>query len=223
MSVLRKIPAWVWVAGGVTAAVFAFARKQNRGERVGGSISLPKSLWLNYTLLSWFVIPAALLRREGLSPGNRAALRAHLLSFTTRGAAEMWMLYRTHSWRCAYGVGHDAIDLAMLSVMMRSGREASREGVDGIARRHLDSIRATLVAEMVFATLFNSTVAGQTQGQDGIYFASDEPRFRRINALTAAVDVVAYARLAMTMRDLLRMDLGSGVAEGQSSLPAGTA
>lgn len=205
MSVLKKIPAWLWVAGGVTAAVFAFARKQNRGERVGGSISLPKSLWLNYTLLSWFVIPAVLLRREGLSPQNRAALQAHLLSFTTRGAAEMWMLYRTHSWRCAYGVGHDAVDLAMLSVMMRSGRESS-EGVDGIARRHLDSIRATLVAEMVFATLFNSTVAGQTQGQDGIYFASDEPRFRRINNLTATVDVVAYARLATVMRDLLRMD-----------------
>ena len=206
MSVPRKVPAWVWVAGGVTAAVFAFARKQNRGERVGGSISLPKSLWLNYTLLSWFVIPAALLRREGLSPRNRAALRAHLLSFTTRGAAEMWMLYRTHSWRCAYGVGHDAVDLAMLSVMMRSGREASTEGVNGVARRHLDAIRATLVAEMVFATLFNSTVAGQTQGQDGIYFASDEPRFRRINNLTAAVDVLAYARLATVMRDLLRTD-----------------
>jgi hypothetical protein len=221
MSVLRKIPAWVWVAGGVTAAVFAFARKQNRGERVGGSISLPKSLWLNYTLLSWFVIPAALLRRQGLSPQNRAALQAHLLSFTTRGAAEMWMLYRTHSWRCAYGVGHDAIDLAMLSVMMRSGRGGSREGVDGIARRHLDSIRATLVAEMVFATLFNSTVAGQTQGQDGIYFASDEPRFRLINNLTAAVDVVAYARLAMVMRDLVRMDATRD--DEPSRLTAGTA
>lgn len=206
MSVLKKIPAWLLVAGGVTAAVYAFARKQNRGERVGGRISLPKSLWLNYTLLSWFVIPAALLRREGLSPGNRAALRAHLLSFTARGAAEMWMLYRTHSWRCAYGVGHDAIDLAMLSVMMRSSGGASREGADGIARRHLDSIRATLVAEMVFASLFNSTVAGKTQGQDGIYFASDEPHFRLINNLTATVDVLAYARLAMTARDLLRLD-----------------
>ncbi len=211
MSLLRKIPAWLLVAGGVTVAVCAFARKQNRGDRVGGRISLPKSLWLNYTLLSWFVIPATLLRREGLSPGNHAALRAHLLSFTARGAAEMWMLYRTHSWRCAYGVGHDAIDLAMLSVMMRPGREGSRDGVDGIARRHLDSIRATLVAEMVFATLFNRTVAGKTQGQDGIYFASDEPHFRLINHLTAAVDVVAYARLAMVMRDLIRLDAARDV------------
>ena len=206
MKALRKVPVWLLVGAGVSALVYRFARKQNRGERVGGAISLPKSLWLNYTLLSWFVIPAELLRREGLSAGNRAALRAHLLSFTARGAAEMWMLYRTHSWRCAYGVGHDAIDLAMLSVMMRPGRDGSGEGVDGVARRHLDSIRGTLVAEMVFATLFNRTVAGQTQGQDGIYFANDEPHFRRINNLTAAVDVVAYARLAMVMRDLLRMD-----------------
>lgn len=201
----RKVPVWLLVAAGVSALVYRFARKQNRGERVGGAISLPKSLWLNYTLLSWLVIPAELMRRQGLSPQNRAVLRAHLLSFTARGAAEMWMLYRTHSWRCRYGVGHDAIDLAMLSVMMHSGRDGSREGVDGIARRHLDSIRGTLVAEMVFATLFNRTVAGKTQGQDGIYFANDEPHFRRINNLTAAVDVVAYARLAMVMRDMVRM------------------
>lgn len=209
MKALRKVPVWLLVGAGVSALVYRFARKQNRGERVGGAISLPKSLWLNYTLLSWFVIPAELLRRQGLSPGNRAALQAHLLSFTARGAAEMWMLYRTHSWRCAYGVGHDAIDLAMLSVMMHPGRGASREGVDGVARRHLDSIRATLVAEMVFATLFNSTVAGKTQGEDGIYFANDEPHFRAINNLTAVVDMVAYARLAMVMRDLVRLDAGS--------------
>ncbi|HYR12284.1 MAG TPA: hypothetical protein VEQ60_31140 [Longimicrobium sp.] len=210
MKALRKVPVWLLVGAGVSALVYRFARKQNRGERVGGPISLPKSLWLNYTLLSWFVIPAELLRRQGLSPGNRAALRAHLLSFTARGAAEMWMLYRTHSWRCIYGVGHDAIDLAMLSVMMHPGRDGSREGVNGVARRHLGSIRATLVAEMAFASLFNSTVAGQTQGQDGIYFASDEPHFRLINNLTAAVDVVAYARLAMVMRDLIRMDSSGG-------------
>jgi hypothetical protein len=214
VKALRKVPVWLLVAGAVSAVVYRFVRKQNRGERVGGPISLPKSLWLNYTLLSWFVIPAVLLRRDGLSPGNRAALQAHLLSFTARGAAEMWLLYRMHAWRCVYGVGHDAIDLAMLSLMMRSGRDGSREGVDGIARWHLDSIRGTLVAEMVFASLFNSTVAGQTQGQDGIYFASDEPHFRRINNLTAAVDVIAYARLATVVRDLVRMDLARESVSG---------
>lgn len=214
MKAPRKVPVWLLVAAGVSAAVFAFTRKQNRGERVGGSISLPKSLWLNYTLLSWFVIPAALLRRQGLEPGTRAALQAHLLSFTARGAAEMWMLYRTHSWRCGYGVGHDAVDLAMLSAMMRPGGAGSGHGVEGIACRHLDSIRATLVAEMVFATLFNRTVAGKTQGQDGIYFASDEPHFRLINNLTATVDVLAYARLAMTIRDLLRVDAASEAVSG---------
>ena len=64
MSRRRGVPGWLLVAAGVTAAVFAFARKQNRGERVGGPISLPKTLWLNYTLVSWFVLPGALLRRE---------------------------------------------------------------------------------------------------------------------------------------------------------------
>ena len=199
----RRFPLWLLAAGGVTAAVLAFARKQNRGERVGGPMSLPKTLWLNYTLLSWFVVPAALLRREGLSRGTRAALTAHLLSFTIRGAAEMWMLYRTHSWRVAYGVGHDALDFALISALLR--RSVRGEGADGVARRHLDDLRATLVAEMVFASLFHRAVAGKTQGQDGIYFASDEPHFRQINLMTAAVDGAAYARLAMVVRDLTRL------------------
>jgi hypothetical protein len=203
MSVPRRIPAWVWVAGGVTAAVFAFARKQNRGERVGGPISLPKTLWLNYTLISWFVIPGALLRRHDLSPGARAALQAHLMSFVARGSAEMWLLYRTHSWRVAYGVGHDALDLALITVALRRGGRGGP--ADGIARRHLDAIRATLLFEMAFASLFHFAIGGRTKGQDGIYFASNEPQFRRINALTAAVDVAAYARMMLVMRDMVRL------------------
>jgi hypothetical protein len=204
MRALRKIPAWLWVAGGVTAAVFAFGRRQNRTRCMGGPMSLPKVLWLNYTHVSWFVIPAALLRRQGLSPQTQAALQAHLLSFTARGGAELWLLYRLHAWKVAYGVGHDAVDFALISALVRLTPHGG--GADGVARRHLDSIRGTLVAEMVFASMFHRAVAGRTQGEDGIFFASDEPQFRRINAMTAAVDVVAYARLGMTARDLLRMD-----------------
>ncbi|MBW3572754.1 MAG: hypothetical protein KY467_16790 [Gemmatimonadetes bacterium] len=205
MKAPRKVPVWVLVAGAVTAAVFAFARKQNRGERIGGAMSLPKVLWLNYTLVSWFVIPAALLRRQGLSPGTRAALTAHLLSFTARGGAELWLLYRTRSWKVAYGVGHDALDLALVSALMRRGRGRRWGRADAVARQHLDAIRGTLLFEMVFASLFHRAVAGKTQGEDGIFFASDEPRFRRINALTAAVDVAAYARLMTVARDLVRL------------------
>ncbi|MBW3654784.1 MAG: hypothetical protein KY444_01660 [Gemmatimonadetes bacterium] len=204
MSRGRGIPGWLLVAGGVTAAVFAFARKQNRGERVGGPISLPKTLWLNYTLVSWFVLPAALLRRGGLSPGARAALQAHLMSFVARGSAEMWLLYRTHSWRVAYGVGHDAFDLALITALLGRGHGSGREA-DGIARRHLDAIRATLLFEMAFASLFHLAIGGRTKGEDGIYFASNEPQFRRINALTAAVDVAAYARMMLVMRDMVRL------------------
>ncbi|HZG43122.1 MAG TPA: hypothetical protein VEY93_09180 [Longimicrobium sp.] len=203
MSRRHGVPGWLLVAAGVTAAVFAFARKQNRGERVGGPISLPKTLWLNYTLISWFVLPGALLRRDDLSPGARAALQAHLMSFVARGSAEMWLLYRTHAWRVAYGVGHDALDLALITVALRRGGRGG--AADGVARRHLDAIRATLLFEMAFASLFHLAIGGKTKGEDGIYFASNEPQFRRINALTAAVDVAAYARMMLVMRDLVRL------------------
>ena len=192
----RGITGLLIAAGLVTLGVAAFARKQNRGGRVGGRISSAKTLWLNYTLVSWFVVPIALLCRGGLSPASKRALGAHLASFGARGAAEMWMLYRTHSWRVAYGVGHDLFDLALISVLMRDGPPVS--SADEVARGHLNAIRGTLVAEMAFATLFHRAVKGLTQGQDAIYFASDEAEFRRINRLTAAVNTAAYAHLVRT-------------------------
>lgn len=184
------------LAVSVTAAVAWFARGQNRSGRAGGRISLPKALWLNYTLLSWFVFPAALLRHPGMSAATRRTLAAHLASFGARGAAELWMLYRTRSWRVAYGVGHDLFDLALLSVLL--GRNRPLGSADRLARRHLDAVRGTLVAEIVFALAFHRAVAGRTYGDGAIYFASEGAEFHHINRLTAAVDGAAYLHLVRT-------------------------
>ncbi|MDQ3557282.1 MAG: hypothetical protein M3409_10985 [Gemmatimonadota bacterium] len=171
-----------------TACTLAFARGQNRGTRVGGGISPAKVLWLNHTLLAFFVVPALLLRDPSLHPRTRRVLRAQLESFAARAAVELWMLYRTRSWRVAYGVGHDLAHLGLLRVL-RAG------STDTNARRHLRSIEGSLLAEVLFATLFHRAVEGNTRGSDAIYFASTDPRFRRINLLTSMINTAAYWQL----------------------------
>ena len=171
-----------------TACTLGFARGQNRGIRVGGKMSRAKVLWLNHALLTFFVVPALLLRDRSLGRHTRRVLRAHLGSFVGRGLVELWMLYRTRSWRVAYGVGHDLAHLGLLR-MLRAERG------DATARRHLRLIQGSLVAEVIFATLFHRAVKGKTHGRDAIYFASTDPQFRRIKLLTSMINTIAYWQL----------------------------
>lgn len=151
-------------------------------------MSRAKVLWLNHALLTFFVVPAMLLRDRSVGPRTRRVLRAHLGSFVGRGLVELWMLYRTRSWRVAYGVGHDLAHLGLMRVL-RAGHG------DVTARRHLRLIQGSLVAEILFATLFHRAVKGKTRGSDAIYFASTDPQFRRINRLTSMVNILAYWQL----------------------------
>jgi hypothetical protein len=156
-------------------------------------MSRAKVLWLNHALLTFFVIPGMLLRDPSLGPRTRRVLWAHLGSFVGRGLVELWMLYRTRSWRVAYGVGHDLAHLGLMHAL-RPRSPAAGSG-DATARRHLRLIQGSLVAEILFATLFHRAVKGKTQGSDAIYFASTDPRFRRINLLTSVVNMIAYWKL----------------------------
>ena len=165
-------------------------------------MSLAKVFWLNHALLAFFVVPAMLLRDCTLAPRTRRALRAHLGSFVGRGLVELWMLYRTRSWRVAYGVGHDVAHLGMLE-MLRPRSPAVRDA-DRNARRHLGLIQGSLIAEVLFATLFHRAVKGKTHGSEAIYFASTDPPFRRINRLTSIINLVAYTWLGRVIAGMSR-------------------
>jgi hypothetical protein len=188
--------------GGVAAlgaVSFLFYRRQRKAGQLGGPMSVAKLLWLDYALTAWFVVPFCFWRSPRIAPGLRRVYGAHLGGFAARGAAELWMLYVTRSWIPPYGIGHDLFAIGLISMFLPSVRAGLPEEVDPADRaalRFLTSVRAGLACEILFAWLFYHAVERDTSG---VWFASTDPAFERINRLTWAVVLVAYPDLGRTL------------------------
>lgn len=193
-------PAARWSGGFLTAllvtaaASAVFYYRQNFAGQVGGPISIEKSLWLNYTLTAWFVVPAFLAWQPALTPPLRRVLVWFLASMVTRGVAELWLIYVTFGWSPVYGITHDLFNVALIAALRpRARTEGGRlDPFNAAVRRFCTSIQVSLVAEVVFATLFYR----MNVHRDAVYFAPPTEAFAHINLLTRYVDIVLYTDLA---------------------------
>ncbi|MBI3299074.1 MAG: hypothetical protein HYZ75_12975 [Elusimicrobia bacterium] len=175
--------------GAFAACTGFFGWRQNRGGVVGGPISLPKILWLNLTLTVFFGLPFVLWRDAALSPGVRLLFGWLLLSFVGRAVIELYLIYVTITWKCVYGISHDLFTLAMAAAL-RLG--LSPAAGDSKAMGFLAVYCAVLLIEAGMAKAFSLLADPKT----GIYFASDDPRFKKVNAASWAASLCGYAALA---------------------------
>ena len=164
-------------------SAFFYWRQNYRGQ-IGGAISVAKLLWLDYAILAWIVMPAFLVASPQVSPAWRRLFTIHLINFGARAVIELILLYVFVAWSPVYGIAHDVFSIALIAWLAPH---------DGSLLYHYSwTIRAGLVCEIVFAALFHRL----TSKERAIWFASDSPRFRLINRLTIAVDVVMVGDLA---------------------------
>lgn len=179
----------------VGAASVVFYYRQNFAGQVGGPISIEKSLWLNYAITAWFVIPAFLVAHPALSRPLRSVLGWFLANMLARGVVELWLIYVTFGWSPLYGIAHDVFSIVLIAVLRRRARLAlaALDPFNAAVRRFCTSIQASLGAETVFAALF----FGMGVHGDAVYFAPPTAAFAHINLLTRGVDVVVYADLAL--------------------------
>lgn len=185
-----------------------FRARQNKGDIVGGDISWPKSLWLAYTVTSWFVLPLLLMGvfyinvfsgSTEIWPQTLAvAFIGHLVSWWLRGPLELLMIYKWFNWSPRYGISHDLAHAAFLALMIAvaftNGDIARWFAIPGAAIPALFLLVTFFMtlAETLFAFLF---LHERTKGEELLYFASDEPRWRMINRITTTVVIIAYGHL----------------------------
>jgi hypothetical protein len=176
----------------LTAATSAlFYYRQNFAGQVGGPISIEKSLWLNYTITAWFVIPAFLVAHPALARPVRVILGWFLASMVARGVGELWLIYVVFGWSPIYGISHDVFNIALIAVLRRRKR-GELDPFNTAVLRFSTSIQLSLVAEIAFAALFYR----MRVHDDAVYFAAPTPEFAHINLLTRCVDLLVYADLA---------------------------
>jgi hypothetical protein len=135
-------------------ASVVFMAIQNTTNAVGGHISLPKTLWLDWNLTTFYVMPFFLWKNLSLSPAPKSLFGWLLFSFFVRGIAELIVIY------------------------LQLPRALQRE--DRLALHFLPIYVATLIFESINAWEF-SQLADPAKG---VYFAAATPHFAFVNELT---------------------------------------
>ena len=190
----------VLLVAAVALAVFGvrFHRRQNAGG-YGGRISAPKAYWLPFALFMWFVLCPLVGLCAPIPPPLAHIFLAYAASMWLRGIAEMVMLYGTKNWRPPYGISHDAFCMVLIAAMAVRARGTffALQGTAAVASALLlAAVFVSLALEIVHARSFFVAVQGKTTGEDGIWFADDEERFRVINQRTLVGNVLLTACVA---------------------------
>jgi hypothetical protein len=151
---------------------------------------MAKTLWLNYMLISMYIVPFFLWREKTLAPTTRRLFGWLFLSFALRAPIELWIIFFTRGWRCAYGITHDLLTVGLLVFLRRkiSPELAQR---DSAALRVLNLLQITLFVEMFMAWEFSKLASPA----EGIYFAADTPHFRFVNVASWIAVAIGYPAL----------------------------
>jgi hypothetical protein len=174
----------------LSAASAVFAWRQNHLGVVGGPISVAKTLWLNYMLIAMYVVPFFLWREKTLAPATRSLFGWLFASFALRAPVELWIIFFTRGWRCAYGITHDLLTVGLLAFLRwRMSPELAR--CEFAALRVVTLLQITLFVEMFMAWEF-SKLASPAKG---IYFAADTPHFRVVNVASWIAVAIGYPAL----------------------------
>ncbi|MCO5168215.1 MAG: hypothetical protein M9894_17885 [Planctomycetes bacterium] len=182
------------VSGAGTALAGAlYHRRQNRpGARLGGAISRAKAVWLAYAVFLWFFLAPILALSDAVAPPARALLGAFAAFMWLRGVLELVLLFWTRSWTPPMGIAHDLACLVLLAgggLWLREDLAALDRSFDRWTLALLAAVAVSLVCEVIYALTFHRLVGGRTKGDEAVWFApEDDPTFRAINRLTAALN-----------------------------------
>jgi hypothetical protein len=183
------------------AAGVRFHGVQNVRKARGGPISGPKLAWLLYAVFLWFLVCPVAALDSGIQLPLRGVLGAFAAFMWLRGLVELYMLYVSHNWRPPYGITHDVACIALvLGGLVAFPPARPLAAVDLWAAALVALVLVSLAVEVLYAALFFRAVEGRTTGEEGVWFADEEdPRYRRINRITLALNVPLYSALAMLL------------------------
>lgn len=184
----------------VSAVGFLFYLRQNRARVLGGGISRAKAAWLTFAVLFWLGVCPLLAFEPALPSRWRLVLGVFGAQFWLRGLVELYLLYVTKSWRPPYGIAHDLFSLVLVLGMVLGGGAFPLDPANLVGAVATGLLVVSLVAETYYAWVFVRLVEGRTTGDEGVWFADGrDPRFVRVNRLTAALNVPLFAGLGVLL------------------------
>lgn len=159
--------------------------RQNRGKRLGGTISGAKALWLYWTVSVWFFLLPLLLYFWHWPWGIKFPLLFLTCSMWIRGVVEIYMLFISKNWIPPYGIGHNLFTL--MGMMLLFGLHfGPLRAASVISIIFVLTMMISLLVETFYAKSFYDLVKNKTKGEEGVWYApANDPLFKRIVRLTA--------------------------------------
>ncbi|MEX2178455.1 MAG: hypothetical protein WD801_07075 [Gemmatimonadaceae bacterium] len=175
----------------LAVAATAFHVAQNTAQPVGGSISVPKMLWLAGAVLLWVVLPLLLMADPRLGPALRRPFAVLAALMLARAVVEGWMLYVSRNWSPWYGIAHDTL----CAVVLVAFAAASPPGGGGDPHAphppvHLWMTAAFFAPEIYFAWYMQAHFV--THGAGAVYFVPDDVAYADVLRVTT-IAVVCLA------------------------------
>ncbi|ACY17254.1 hypothetical protein [Haliangium ochraceum] len=174
----------------------ALVRRQNQraraGRRMGGRIAPAKALWLFYTLWTWLLLVPLLVSTAALPSSVRLVWGGFALAMWLRVPVEGYLMFVSKNWRPPIGIAHDAACLAWLVL---AGALCMRALPWTIWVFHGGLVLAVAM-ETYYAWGFWQIVGAGTQGDDAVWFASEQdPRFAHLVRVTGRMNGPIVAAL----------------------------
>ena len=151
---------------------------------------MAKTLWLNYMLIAMYIVPFFLWREKTLAPATRSLFGCLFASFALRAPIELWIIFFTRGWRCAYGITHDLLTCGLL-VFLRWRMSPEWARGESAALRVMTLLQITLFVEIFMAWEFSKLASPA----EGIYFAANTPHFGFLNLASWIAVAIGYPDL----------------------------
>lgn len=181
---------------GLAAIVFYFI--QNTAQLAGGSIALPKLIWLAYAILFWFCLPLLFITDKRLTSKWKIFFIIFLINMLLRAVIELLMMYITSNWSPYYGIGHDVFTIFLLSTLLFINR-------DKIQRDILFGYTITILLMFVIEIGFVFYMLANVVGDDAVvYFVPDAGKHTSILSITWLVVVMLTGYIFVFTRRWLR-------------------
>jgi hypothetical protein len=165
----------------------AYYKRQQKANRIGGSISRAKVYWLAYALFNYLALPIfLLLALAPETPGYLGVLVFACLIYT-RAVIQAVMMYGLLNWKPPYGIVSNLL-IAVVMIFFLVSVFFSYE-LDGISHYilllFLLKLTAILLCDSYYAFVFYRIVGQGTIGDQAVWFASsNDSRFDLINRMT---------------------------------------
>ena len=178
---------------GTALGFYQYYKTQNSQNTIGGAISKAKILWLGYAVFNYFVFSIWLYFQTPMSSAFHGLLGGLIALFYCRFIFQGILMFGLKKWQPPMGMGYNVLCISILTIFLIK-MPLNAFYTEGVLLLYFIGIILTLVTDTYYAKTFFQIVGKRTMGADAIWYASDEdPQFRRINRITARLNVFFYA------------------------------